>query len=201
MLVKMFTVGMSEANCFLVGDSESREALIIDPGFDLKSEARAILEEVKRNELTVKYVVNTHGHPDHTAGNKILKEFTKAPILIHELDTVMLSDPPADHKLHDGDLIEVGSVKLRIIHTPGHTPGSIILLGSDIVFSGDTLFAGSVGRYDLAGGSVEQLKNSLKNKLLTLPDYFKLYPGHGPTSTIGEERRTNPFLQHLEWFS
>ena len=199
MFVKMFTVGMLATNCFLVADAESHEALIIYPGFDRESEAKTILNDVERNGFKVKYIVNTHGHPDHNGGNKALKEFTKASILIHEYDAPMLTSPQADRKLHDGDLIEIGNIKLRVMHTPGHSRGSIILLGADTVFSGDTLFAGSIGRYDLPGGSLEDIKNSLKNRLLTLPDYVKVYPGHGPFSTIGEERRNNPFLQSFDW--
>jgi len=199
MFVKMFTVGMLGTNCFLVGDEKSGEALIIDPGLDRESEARTIIREIEKNGLRVKYIVNTHGHPDHIGGNMMLKEFTKAPILIHEFAASMISNPPADRKLHDGDLIEAGNIKLRVIHTPGHSKGSIILLGADAVFSGDTLFAGSIGRFDLPGGSLEEIQNSLKNKLLILPDHFKVYPGHGPVSTIGEERRNNPFLQNFDW--
>jgi len=200
MFVRMFTVGMLETNCFLVGDAESGEALIIDPGFDKGSEVKTVLEEIERNEFKVKYIINTHGHPDHNGGNGVLKELTKAPILIHEYDAPMLSNPSADRKLRNGDLIEIGSIKFRVIHTPGHSSGSIILLGADVVFSGDTLFAGSIGRYDLPGGSLEEIKNSLKNKLLILPDYLKVYPGHGPVSTIGEERRNNPFLRDFDWW-
>jgi len=199
MFVKMFTVGMLGTNCFLVGDTETHEALIIDPGFDRESEAKTILKEIERNGFEIKYIVDTHGHPDHNSGNRTIKEFTKAPILIHEYDAPMLSNPPADQLLHEGDLIEVGNIKLRVIHTPGHSRGSIILLSADSVFTGDTLFAGSIGRYDLPGGSLEEIKNSLKNKLLILPDYVKVYPGHGPVSTIGEERRSNPFLQSFDW--
>jgi hydroxyacylglutathione hydrolase len=199
MFVKMFIVGMFATNCFLIADGKSHEALIIDPGFDIESEARTILKEIEHNGFEVKYIVNTHGHPDHNSGNRLLKEFTKASILIHELDAPMLSDPPADRLLRDGDLIEVGNIKFRVIHTPGHSKGSIILLSADTVLSGDTLLAGSIGRCDLPGGSIEEIKNSLKNKLLILPDYVKVYPGHGPVSTIGEERRSNPFLQSFDW--
>jgi len=199
MFVKMFTFGMFATNCFFVRDTKTREALIIDPGFDRESEAKTILKEIESNDFEVKYIVNTHGHSDHIGGNRALKELTKAPILIHEYDAPMLSNPHADRLLHDGDLIDVGSIKLRVIHTPGHSKGSIILLSSDAVFSGDTLFAGSIGRYDLPGGSLEEIKSSLKNKLLILPDYLKVYPGHGPVSTIGEERRSNPFLQSFDW--
>lgn len=199
MFVKMYTVGMLGTNCFLVGDTDSHEAIIIDPGLDRESEAKTILKDIELNDFEVKYIVNTHGHPDHTSGNSIMKEATKAPILIHEYDSPMLSNPLADRKLHDGDLIEVGSIKLRVIHTPGHSKGSIILLTTDTVFSGDTLFAGSIGRYDLPGGSIEDIKNSLRSRLLTLPDYVKVYPGHGPTSTIREEKRSNPFLQGFDW--
>lgn len=199
MLVKMFTVGALGTNCYLVGDKEIREALIIDPGLDREFEAQNILKEIRRQEFEVKYIVNTHGHPDHTGGNRILKEYTKAPILIHELEAQTISDPPADHTLRSGDIIEAGSVKLRVIHTPGHSRGSVILIGSDAVFSGDTLFAGSIGRYDLPGGSIDDIVHSLKNRLMTLPEHLKLYPGHGPVSTIGEERRSNPFLQNFDW--
>lgn len=196
MFVKMFTVGMIETNCFVVGDTEAEEAVVIDPGFDKPSEAQAILKEIEHNKFKVKYIVNTHGHPDHTSGNKALKEATGAPILIHEQDAPMLTNPPADKTLQEGDIIEVGGkIKLRVLHTPGHSRGCIALLSADTIFAGDTLFAGSIGRYDLPGGSLEQLMNSIKTKLLILPDNLTVYPGHGPVTTIGEERRSNPFLQ------
>jgi glyoxylase-like metal-dependent hydrolase (beta-lactamase superfamily II) len=195
MFVKMFTVGLMETNCFLVGNLRAEEVVVIDPGFDKASEAERILKEIERNKFHVKCIVNTHGHPDHTGGNKTLKAATSAPLLIHELDAPMLESTVADKTLREGDVLEIGEVKLRVLHTPGHSPGSVALLAADSVFVGDTLFAGSVGRYDLPGGSFEQLMNSIKTKLLVLPDDTKVFPGHGPVTTIGEERKNNMFLQ------
>jgi hydroxyacylglutathione hydrolase len=216
MIMKMFTVGALYTNCYVVGCNETKEALIIDPGFDTELVAKRILREADQLELQIKYIVNTHGHSDHIAGNGIVKKLTAAPILIHEYDAPMLvratenltmlsglrtvSLPPADRMLHNGDAIEVGEVMLRVLHTPGHSRGSISLLGADAVFTGDTLWAGTIGRYDLPGGSLEEIKKSLK-KLMILPDHMKVYPGHGPTSTIGEEKKSNPFLQNLSALS
>lgn len=212
MITKMFTVGTLCTNCYVVSCTETREALIIDPGFETDLEAKTVLKEIDQRKLRVRYIVNTHGHHDHTSGNGIMKRSTGAPILIHEYDAPMLTDstknlsvlfglrtaslPPADQMLHDEDVVQVGDTALRVIHTPGHSRGSISLLGDDAVFSGDTLFAGSIGRTDLPSSSYEEIMLSLK-KLATLPDHIKVYPGHGPTSTIGEEKRHNPFLQNL----
>ncbi len=195
MFVKMFAVGLYETNCYLIGDLKAEEALVIDPGFDNASEAQRVLGEIERNKFHVKYIVNTHGHVDHIGGNKALKDATGASLLIHELDAPMLTGIVPDRTIGEGDVLELGEVKLRVLHTPGHSPGSIALLAADSIFLGDTLFAGSIGRYDLPGGSLEQLMNSIKTRLLTLPDTTKVYPGHGPATTIGEERRTNLFLQ------
>ena len=195
MFVKMFTVGLIETNCFLVGDSKAEEAVVIDPGFDKASETDRILAEIERNKFHVKFIVNTHGHPDHTGGNRALKDATSAPLLMHELDAPMLENTLPDKTIGEGGVLEIGEVKLRVLHTPGHSPGSVALLAADSVFVGDTLFAGSIGRYDLPGGSLEQLMNSIKTKLLALPDNTKVFPGHGPVTTVGEERRSNPFLQ------
>jgi len=212
MITKMFTVGALYTNCYVVGCNETKEALIIDPGFDTELVAKRILREADQLELQIKYIVNTHGHPDHIAGNGIVKKMTSAPILIHEYDAPMLtratenltmlfglrtaSLPPADRILHNGDAIKVGEVMLRVLHTPGHTRGSISILGNDVVFTGDTLFAGSIGRTDLPDSSPKEIMSSLK-KLTILPDHIKVYAGHGPASTIGEEKKSNPFLQNL----
>ena len=212
MITKMFTVGALYTNCYVVGCNETKEAIIIDPGFDTGLVAKRILREAVQLELQIKYIVNTHGHSDHISGNGMVKKLTAAPILIHEYDAPMLTKatenltilsglrtvslPPADQMLHDGDIVQVGDVALRVLHTPGHSRGSISLVGADAVFTGDTLFAGSIGRYDLPGASYEEIMLSIK-KLATLPDRMRVYPGHGPTSTIGEEKRHNPFLQNL----
>ena len=210
MIIKMFTFGMYFTNCYVAGCEETKEAIVIDPGFDRDAEAEKVLGFIKQNDLRVKYIINTHGHSDHTAGNGIMKKATGAPILIHENDAVMLTgvartmsrifglratSPQADKTLHNGDVIQFGRVKLVVLHTPGHSEGGISLLGEDFVFTGDTLFAGSIGRTDFPGGSFEEIMSSIKTKLATLPDHFKVYPGHGPVSTIGEEKRSNPFLQ------
>jgi len=210
MILKMFTFGMYLTNCYVVGCEETKEAIVIDPGFDRDREAKEVLKFIEQNGLHVKYIVNTHGHADHTAGNGIIKKATGALILIHEDDVIMLTtvaktlsrvfglrvtSPPADRTLQDGDIIQVGRIKLVVLHTPGHSMGGISLLGENVVFTGDTLFAGSIGRTDFPGASFEEIMQSIKTKLVTLPDQFKAYPGHGPPTTIGEEKKHNPFLR------
>lgn len=210
MILKMFTFGMFFTNCYVVGCEETKEAIVIDPGFDKDKEAEEVLKFIEQNGLHVKYIINTHGHSDHIAGNGITKKATGAPILIHEDDAIMLTpvaktfsrvfglrvtSPQADRTLRDGAVIQVGRIKLVVLHTPGHSKGGISLLGDKVVFTGDTLFAGSIGRTDFPGASFEEIMQSIKTKLTTLPDHFKAYPGHGPVTTIGEEKKHNPFLQ------
>lgn len=192
MIIKRFTVGWLSTNCYVVGCEETKEAAVIDPGMDSERETEQILNFIKQNGFHIKYIINTHGHPDHISGNTVIKQATGAPILIHENDAEQVQ---ADRKLRDGDVIQVGTFKLVVLHTPGHTKDGISLLGDKVVFTGDTLFAGSVGRTDFVGGSYEELMQSIKTKLLCLPDSFKVYSGHGPSTTIGNEKKYNPFLQ------
>ncbi len=211
MITKMFMVGKLLTNCYVAACPKTLQAIIIDPGFDSRREAEEIFNFIKENSLTPRFIVNTHGHPDHICGNGIVKEKFGIPILIHENDAQMLEEPgrkfaakfgfnvitlPADALLHDGNTIKVGETTLKVMHTPGHSPGSICLIGDKEVFTGDTLFAGSIGRVDLPQSSESDMKHSLK-KLANLPGYFTVYPGHGPTTTIEEEKQTNPFL--LNW--
>jgi len=209
MILKRLTVGRLSTNCYILGCPKTKEALIIDPGFDREKEAEKVLKEVDQHGLKVQYIVNTHGHPDHVSGNGIIKGPTGASILIHEEDAPMLTaalvgfpiciyvSPPADKSLQDNDVIRIGEVVLTVLHTPGHSRGSICLLGEDAVFTGDTLFASSIGRTDLPGSSHQEILRSLKNKLMPLPDHLRIYPGHGLSSTVGREKRFNPFLSSL----
>ena len=206
----MFAVGSLSTNCYVIWCRRTMEAVVVDPGFESYDDAEHVLSIVEEKKLKVKSIVNTHGHPDHTCGNRAVKDATGAPILIHEAEAEMLSEtgkklaalfgfhvvsPPADGYLVEGDIVKFGDARLQVLHTPGHSPGSVCLLDENSVFSGDTLFAGSVGRVDLPGGSSRELLRSLREKLSRLPDHLALYPGHGPRSTIGEEKRCNPFLQ------
>lgn len=207
MFIETLVVGPLQANCYIVGDETAAEALVIDPGGD----AEEILEAIAKLGATVKTIVNTHGHVDHILANRRIKEATNAPIAIHSADGGMLTNPlaafsfllgvlkpspPANMMLNEGDVLDVGDVHLRVIHTPGHSRGSICLYEENkgVVFTGDTLFQGGIGRTDFPGGSYQTLVDSVRTKLLTLPDETVVYPGHGPTTTIGQERRYNPFL-------
>lgn len=207
MIIKTLAVGPIMANCFIVGCEKTRLAAVIDPG----DEAHNILMALAESKLTVKYIINTHGHFDHVGANKRLKDATGAPILIHKADAEMLShvgvsamsfglsgenSPPADQTVDEGDKIAFGDITLTVIHTPGHSLGGISLYdGKGVVFVGDSLFAGSIGRTDFPGGDYDTLIRSIKTKLLPLGDDVVVYSGHGPVTTLGRERRMNPFLQ------
>ncbi|MGI6648019.1 MAG: MBL fold metallo-hydrolase [Bacillota bacterium] len=210
MILLGMEVGQLGTNCYIVGCEESREAAVIDPGGD----ALKILKFLERNNLKLTHIINTHGHIDHIGGNRTLKEQTQAELIIHEEDASMLtsagrnlslfsgmvmSGPAADRTVKEGDKIKVGNtVVLEVIHTPGHTPGGISLKlevdGKNILFVGDTLFNGSIGRTDFPGGSYRQLIESIQQKIMVFPDETEVYPGHGPGTKVGFERKSNPFL-------
>lgn len=206
MILDHLTVGELGTNCYIIGCSKTNTCAVIDPG----GSVHKIIAKLAEKGLKVKYIINTHGHYDHILGNRELKEHTDAQILIHKLDADYLTKPSlslashfgdknggpaADVLLSEGDIIEVGdTVKLKVYHTPGHTPGGISLLVDKHLFAGDTLFAGSVGRTDFPGGSMRDLITGIKNKLLPLGDDVRVYPGHGPFTTIGDEKINNPFL-------
>jgi len=185
MEIKRFVVGPLGTNCYLVYGKSGKSGFLIDPGmFDER-----IRDVIKKNGIDVKNIINTHGHIDHTAGN----EKFGYPVLIHENDSGSLSSP-AKRLLKDGDIIEGADVTLEVIHTPGHTPGSISLKAENRIFTGDTLFLGCVGRTDFAYGNERDLQNSIRHRLMVFGEETEILPGHGPLSTIGYERKNNPFL-------
>lgn len=207
-LLLRYIKGPLEVNTFLIADMKGPEriAAVIDPA----GPDDEIADDIKKYNLHLKYIINTHGHIDHIAFNKYFKTRYGCELLIHEADAEMLGtihddflfiltaaevSPPADRTFKDGEILRIGEVELKVIHTPGHTPGGICLQGDGYIISGDTLFEGSIGRTDLPGGSYEALMNSIENRLLTLPDDTSVYPGHGDFTTIGEEKESNPFLQ------
>jgi hydroxyacylglutathione hydrolase len=208
MFHKIFPVGPLQCNCSIVGDEQTHEAMVIDPGDEIE-EILAILQQEK---FTLKQIVVTHAHIDHVGGAMKLKAATGAPILMNQNDYALLKmldvqaawigmRPPGpvqiDESVADGRVLQVGNIASTVIHTPGHTEGSISLFfpQEKKLIAGDTLFAGSIGRTDLPGGSFEKIMSSLHTRLMALPDEVEVVPGHGPLTTIGEERETNPFLQ------
>lgn len=199
-------VGPLQCNCYIVGDRAAKQAIVIDPGDDADVLAASLAEQ----ELTVTAIVATHAHFDHVVAAGRLRELTGAPFYLHKADGPILDwlqesgriflgvdlgpPPDVDRDASEGDVMTAGSARLEVIHTPGHSPGSISLIADTVLFSGDTLFAGSIGRTDLPGGDTTALITAVKNKLFMFEDDLPVHPGHGPATTLGEERRFNPFV-------
>ena len=210
MILHTLAVGSLEAGCYIAADDQTKHAIVIDPG----DEAERIAAVIDDEQLELKYIVDTHAHIDHIGANSALKErFPDAQLCVHAEDAAMLTKPsrnlslfvgasfrsvPADRELIEGDEIAIGSLRLRVLHVPGHTPGGICLYAADaqppVLFSGDALFAGGIGRSDFPGGDGQLLLDSIRTKLFTLPDQTIVYPGHGPETTVGREKRSNPFF-------
>jgi hydroxyacylglutathione hydrolase len=207
MIHEIFPVGPLQCNCSVIGDETTREAMVIDPGDEIED----ILALVRKHSLTVKQIVITHAHIDHVGGATKLRAATGAPILLNlnDYDLLKMLDVQAawigvedpgkveiDHSIRQGDTVRAGALTADVIHTPGHTEGSVCLYfaAEKKLIAGDTLFAGSIGRTDLPGGSMQKIIRSLHEKVLALPDETVVVPGHGQLTTIGEERESNPFL-------
>jgi hydroxyacylglutathione hydrolase len=208
MIHKIFPVGPLQCNCSIIGDEQTHEAMVIDPGDQIEG----ILEILRQEKLTLKQIVITHAHIDHVGGAMKLKAATGAPILMNQNDYALLKmldmqaawvgmKPPGDvhvdETVSQGRVLKIGEISSNVIHTPGHTEGSICLYFPEEkkLIAGDTLFAGSIGRTDLPGGSMDKIMRSLHTQVMALPDETEVVPGHGPITTIGEERESNPFLQ------
>jgi hydroxyacylglutathione hydrolase len=210
MKIVQLLVGQMAVFAYLVGCEQTGEAVVIDPAGDMDR----IVEEAGKQGLKIVTIVNTHAHPDHTCGNARIKELTGAELIVHQADEAGMTDDhamefarmlgcsrliPADRTVSDGDKITAGQeVELTVLHTPGHSPGCICLYTPGHVFTGDTLFVGGVGRTDLPGGSWAQMLSSIQQRILSLPDDTKVWPGHhygpAPTSTVAQEKKTNPYL-------
>lgn len=202
----MLPTGPLEVNCYIVGCEKTRKAAVIDPGGNVEQ----ILQRLQHHQLDLVMIINTHGHFDHIGGNRGLIAATGAELLIHQEDRQLLdhaeehaaaygqqveTSPVPTRELIDGETLSLGELSLLVIHTPGHSPGGICLYVDDCLLVGDTLFAGSIGRTDLPGGDHQLLISGIKEKLLPLPETTRVCPGHGPMTTIGEEKQHNPFLR------
>lgn len=209
MIISALSVGLIQTNCYVVGCEHTHEGAVIDPG----GHPDRILSEVKRLDLEIRYVLNTHAHFDHTDANGAVVEATGALLAIHTDDRPLLAasggaaffglradpSPPPGLELHDGDILEIGHLRFQVLHTPGHTPGHVCFHESmeKVLFGGDLLFRRGIGRSDLPGGNQRQLLRSIHDVLFPLPDETMVYSGHGPVTTIGEEKRLNPWVHQL----
>jgi hydroxyacylglutathione hydrolase len=210
MILETFPVGPLTCNCTILGDEVTREAMVVDPGDNIPE----ILSRLQKHGLTLRQIVVTHAHIDHVGGAAQLRKLTGAPVIMNQQDLGLLGMmqmqagwlgvptpevAPPDASAEDGLAVGLATLPAQVLHTPGHTPGSICLLfhfnDQHLLLAGDTLFAGSIGRTDLPGGDGQQILRSLRERLLVLPDATRVLPGHGPETTIGEERQSNPFLQ------
>ncbi|MFC1854915.1 MBL fold metallo-hydrolase [Thermodesulfobacteriota bacterium] len=209
MILEILVVGALQVNCYIIGCEKTKQAVVIDPGDNVEK----IIKILEKHKLELKYIVNTHAHFDHVGGNAQLKKKTNAKIMLNEADGILLErltrqadifgyevtpSPPPDINMSDGDKINFGELQLDVIHTPGHSPGGVSLKIGNTIFTGDTLFNRSIGRTDLPGGSYDHLIKSIKEKLFIYEDDTIVYPGHGGSSTIGEEKRKNPFLLGID---
>lgn len=206
MIVEKIVVGSYMVNCYLTGDSDTKEIIIIDPGFS----ANKIIDTIEEKSLIPVGIVLTHGHGDHIGAVEELISKYKVPLYVNKFDDELILGGSssftkmmfgkaivlkADKYLNEGDMLAVGKMEYEVLHTPGHTKGGICLVCENVIFTGDTLFRGSIGRTDFPGGSYEEIINSIKTKLLKYPDETKLYPGHNESSTIEYEKKNNPFLK------
>jgi glyoxylase-like metal-dependent hydrolase (beta-lactamase superfamily II) len=188
-MLRKLAVGPYQANCYILGCKETNEGMVIDPG----DEVFRIVKEISKNKLNIQYILITHGHFDHTGGASELKKITGAQVWIHELDQGALGFQPDGH-LFDAQKLSLGTYEVTVLHTPGHSPGGVCFHTDGAVFTGDTLFAGSIGRTDFSGGDYRALLDGVRKKVFPLGDNTNVYPGHGPVTTVGRERQTNPFF-------
>lgn len=205
MLIETLEVGVFAENCYVVGCKNTHEGVVIDPG----DEIHRILSRISEMNLNIKYVLLTHAHLDHVKELNALKKKINVPVLMHSADQFLLDSlptqaatfgltisgiPEVNKNVNEGDLIKFGQLQFKVLHTPGHSPGSVSYVSTGVAFVGDVLFFGSIGRTDLPGGSYDLLIDSIKRKLFPLGDDTIIYPGHGPSTTLGRERQINPFL-------